>query len=141
MKKNSWFYRYFTADTYIEIVVLIYWLILECLLFIYKATDNRLYNPALYIYLLGCTLLFIINSILTLKLLKTAASHESMNSYDELKKITNEEKGYTNNEIETDNEFTNDNETQSIKLQENIQPNKEMMQDAVLERKGGGEKS
>jgi len=88
----------------------------------------------------GCTLLFIINSILTLKLLKTAESHESMNP-DELKKITNEEKGYTNNEIETDNEFTNDNETQSIKLQENVQPYKEMMQDAVLERKGGGEKS
>ena len=60
---------------------------------------------------------------------------------DELKKITNEEKGYTNDEIETDNEFTNDNETQSIKLQENVQPNKEMMQDAVFERKGGGENS
>ncbi len=63
-----------------------------------------------------------------------------MNPADELKKITNEEKGYTNDEIETDNEFT-DYETQSIKLQENVQPNKEMMQGSVLERKWGGEKS
>ena len=76
--------------------------------------------------ILGCTLLFIINSILTLKMLKTAASHESINP-EELKKITNKGKGHTNDEVDTDNECTNEKETESIKLKDNVQANREII--------------